>query len=310
MSESERASPREASAVGAASGGSGSFHTSTLHDERLSSASLETLWQAWTAPAARRLWAAPRGEATVLEECDVGGPRNAVRQPEGEEELRCTHTWLSLRPASFSVSAATETVGGRFLSASLITATFSSDQTTSRVRLTVQRSAACGETDEGAASRLAAGLDALADVAARTMLIERVIPVSRERVWGAWMNETRLPTWWGPDGFTCRTTRIDLRPGGEWVFDMIGPDGTVFPNHHLYHEIIPHERFAYSLLWGENGPKHADAWASFEPTEGGTLVRLGMVFSSVAEFQTAEGFGASALGQQTLGKLERALLQP
>jgi uncharacterized protein YndB with AHSA1/START domain len=54
------------------------------------------------------------------------------------------------------------------------------------------------------------------------------------------------------------------------VFDMIAPDGTVFPNHHLYGEVRPEERIGYTLLWGENGPKHADAWASFEERDGAT----------------------------------------
>jgi len=80
-------------------------------------------------------------------------------------------------------------------------------------------------------------------------------------------------------------TRTDLRAGGEWVFDMIGPDGTVFPNHHLYNEVRPEERIGYALLWGENGPKHADAWAAFEEQDGATKVTLGMVFSTAAEFQ-------------------------
>lgn len=65
------------------------------------------------------------------------------------------------------------------------------------------------------------------------------------------------------------------------------------------------KRLAYTLLWGENGPKHADAWASFEDQDGATKVVLGMVFSTEAEFQQAKGFGAVELGQQTLGKLER-----
>ena len=89
---------------------------------------------------------------------------------------------------------------------------------------------------------------------------------------------------------------------------MIGPDGTVFPNHHRYVEVRPEERLAYTLLWGENGPKHADAWASFEDMGEATKVTLGMVMSTAAEYQTAKGFGAEALGQQTLGKLERAVL--
>jgi uncharacterized protein YndB with AHSA1/START domain len=89
------------------------------------------------------------------------------------------------------------------------------------------------------------------------------------------------------------------------VFDMFGPDGTVYPNHHRYIEMRPEDRIGYTLLWGENGPKHADAWAAFEDTGDATRVTLGMVFSTAAEFQDARGFGAEALGLQTLGKLAR-----
>ena len=119
------------------------------------------------------------------------------------------------------------------------------------------------------------------------------------------MNPETLPEWWGPEGFSCRTKRIDLRTGGEWVFDMIAPDGTVFPNHHLYGEVRADDRIGYTLLWGENGPKHADAWVSFEEADGATKVTLGMVLSTAAEFEEAKGFGAVELGLQTLGKLAR-----
>ncbi len=142
----------------------------------------------------------------------------------------------------------------------------------------------------------------------RTMLIERVIKAPVALVWGAWLNEASLPKWWGPDGFSCRTSRIDLRQGGEWVFDMIGPDGTVYPNHHRYTLIRPQSRIEYTLLWGENGHKHADAWASFEDIGAATKITLGMVFITREEFETARGFGAVELGQQTLGKLEKAVL--
>ena len=62
------------------------------------------------------------------------------------------------------------------------------------------------------------------------------------------MNPETLPQWWGPDGYSCRTQKIDLRAGGEWVFDMIAPDGTIFPNHHRYHDVRPGERIGYALL--------------------------------------------------------------
>src|SRR3546814_600557 len=154
----------------------------------------------------------------------------------------------------------------------------------------------------------AAALNNLAGVAARTMVLERVIRAPCDLVWAAWMNPETLPQWWGPDGFSCRTTRIDLRAGGEWVFDMIAPDGTVFPNHHRYGDIRALESLNYTLHWGENGPKHADAWATFEDQGGVTRVTLAMVFSTEAEFQEAKGVGAVELGLQTLGKLERFVL--
>jgi uncharacterized protein YndB with AHSA1/START domain len=121
------------------------------------------------------------------------------------------------------------------------------------------------------------------------------------------MNADSLPKWWGPDGFSCRTSRIDLRAGGEWVFDMIAPDGTVFPNHHKYGAVIPGVRLDYTLHWGENGPKHADAWAMFEDQGGATKVTLGMVMATAKEYQDAKGFGAEALGLQTLGKLAKII---
>lgn len=146
------------------------------------------------------------------------------------------------------------------------------------------------------------------DIAARTLVIERVIQAPVALVWGAWMNAESLPTWFGPAGFSCRTKRIDLRAGGEWVFDMIGPDGTVYPNHHRYGAVEALARIEYTLLWGENGPKHADATATFEDQGGATKVTLSMVMATVEEATNARNFGAVEMGQQTLAKLEAVVL--
>jgi len=147
----------------------------------------------------------------------------------------------------------------------------------------------------------------MTDLSDRTMVINRVIAAPVATVWGAWWNAETLPQWWGPDGFSCRTTRIDLRAGGEWVFDMIAPDGTVFPNHHRYGPVVPLSEITYTLHWGENGPKHADAVARFESVGDGTRVTLTMVFNTAEEWANARGFGAEALGLQTLGKLAKAV---
>lgn len=141
--------------------------------------------------------------------------------------------------------------------------------------------------------------------AGRRMVIERLIAAPPAAVWAAWADPAHLPRWWGPEGYSCRTRRIDLRAGGEWVFDMIGPDGTVFPNHHRYTTMIPPARIDYTLHWGENGPRHADASVRLEGRGGGTLVTLTMVFVTAAEYRAARDIGAPALGLQTLAKLAR-----
>lgn len=281
----------------------------TLTFERGISAPLAAVWQAWTAPAARAVWASPTPSVTVeFLEADtrVGGREISLCKVEGEPDIRAECGWLDLQPETRSVNYEVISTGGETQSAALVTAEFSGSDEKSRLVITVQLSSLAKAMQAGYREGFNAGLDNLAGVARRTMLLQRVIKAPRSVVWGAWMNPKTLPLWWGPSGFSCRTTRIDLKTGGEWVFDMIGPDGTVYPNHHLYHDVKPEERFGYSLLWGENGPKHADAWASFEnEADGSTRVTLGMVFATEAEFQNAKGFGAVELGYQTLGKLER-----
>jgi len=280
----------------------------TLTFQRKVAAPATVLWQAWTAPAARALWAAPSPAVTVeFLEADtrVGGREVSLCKVDGVPDMRSECGWLELQPKQLSVNYEVISQDGVTQSIALVTAKISELEERSRLDLTVQLSSLAGDMAAGYQAGFGAALDNLARAAERTMILERVIQAPRSAVWAAWVNPETLPKWWGPDGFSCRTKRIDLRPGGEWVFDMIAPDGTVFPNHHLYHEVRSEERIGYTLLWGENGPKHADAWACFEDRDGATKVTLCMVFSTAAEFQEARAFGAVELGQQTLGKLER-----
>lgn len=284
----------------------GSFATLTF--DRQVSAPVDTLWQVWTAPAARAVWAAPAPAVTVtFLEADtrVGGREVSLCTVEDEPQIRCESSWLDLLPPRRSVTCEVISSEGVAQSAALVTADFASAGAGSRIAVTVQLSSLARDMEADYRQGFDAGLDNLVDVATRTMVLRRVIHAPRQVVWGAWMNPDTLPRWWGPEGFTCRTRRIDLRAGGEWVFDMIAPDGTVFPNHHQYHEVRAEDRIGYALLWGENGPKHADAWALFEETDDATTVTLGMVFSTATAFQEARDIGAVELGMQTLGKLAR-----
>ncbi len=280
----------------------------TLTFERHVTAPVGTLWQVWTAPAARAIWAPPAPTVTVefLEaETRVGGREVSLCKVAGQPDIRCETGWLELQPNRCSVNSEMISSEGVTHSVALVTAMFSDAGEGSRIVVTVQLSSLAEDMEAGYRQGFGAGLDNLEGLAELTMVMQRVIKAPRNVVWGAWMNPETLPEWWGPDGFSCLTKRIDLRQGGEWVFDMIGPDGTVYPNHHLYTEVRAEDRIGYTLLWGENGPKHADAWVTLEEVDGATRVTLGMVLGTAADFQAARSFGAVELGMQTLGKLAR-----
>lgn len=280
----------------------------TLTFARSVAAPVGTLWEAWTAPAARAVWAAPTpGVEVVFLEADtaVGGREVSLCKVAGQADIRCEVGWLLLEPGRRSVNSEVILREGVALSAALVTAEVAAEGEGSRIAVTVQLCDLAGGMEAGYRAGFEAGTGNLAAVAGRMMVIRRRIAAPVAAVWAAWWESASLPRWWGPEGFSCRTARIDLRAGGEWVFDMIGPDGTVWPNHHRYGAVLPGARIDYALHAGEGGPKHADAWAGFAAVEGGTEVTLGMVFASAEEWQGAKAFGAEALGLQTLGKLAR-----
>lgn len=65
----------------------------------------------------------------------------------------------------------------------------------------------------------------------------RDIPEPVGRVYGAFVGPEKLPRWWGPEGFTCRTEAIEPRPGGEWRVMLVGPDGREYDNVYRFVEM-------------------------------------------------------------------------
>ena len=108
---------------------------STLTFERRVAAPPSVLWQAWTAPAARAVWAAPAPTVTVeFIEADtrVGGREISLCKVAGQPDIRCEAGWLELRPAERSVSYEVISSEGVTQSAALVTAEFHAEGAESR----------------------------------------------------------------------------------------------------------------------------------------------------------------------------------
>ena len=70
-----------------------------------------------------------------------------------------------------------------------------------------------------------------------TFQTSRLLAFSPQAVFAAIQDPQRLARWWGPNGFTNQFEVFDFRPGGSWVFDMVGPDGTRYANESVFFHI-------------------------------------------------------------------------
>jgi uncharacterized protein YndB with AHSA1/START domain len=115
---------------------------------------------------------------------------------------------------------------------------------------------------------------AVADVAEGIVLARVELAVSPERVFRALTTE-ELATWWGADD-RYRTTRfaIEPRPGGHWLTEGVGADGTKFRVEGEVLQIDPPRRLVQTWRpsWNEGAP--TTVAYSLAPIDRGTRVTL------------------------------------
>lgn len=57
--------------------------------------------------------------------------------------------------------------------------------------------------------------------------LERTYRANIEDLWALWTTPDGFEAWWGPEGFRVAVRKLDLRVGGEIVYDMIAEDPEV-----------------------------------------------------------------------------------
>ena len=139
----------------------------------------------------------------------------------------------------------------------------------------------------------------------REIVMSRVIDAPRDLVFEAWSDPQHLPIWFGPKGFEIETFEIDVRVGGVWRFNMIGPDGTVYPNRMRFRRIDRPK-----LMEMDHGDDQDDDPSMFrfiltfaEQSDGKTVLMMRQLASTMEQRDHMIGFGAVEYGLQTLDKL-------
>ena len=138
----------------------------------------------------------------------------------------------------------------------------------------------------------------------REVVVARTIEGPRPLVFEAFTDVKHLAHWFGPNGFTTTTHRLEFRPGGVWDYIMHGPDGTDYPNYVVYREIVPSERIVFDHGSRVDDPKAFVSTVTFVERGAATEVTMRAVFKTKAmRDEVVDQFGAIEGGKQTLGRL-------
>lgn len=162
------------------------------------------------------------------------------------------------------------------------------------------------------------------------VLLTRVLDAPRERVWRAWTDPELLKKWWGPEGFTAPSIKLDLRVGGQYIFAMHGPEGSEWDKDMysagVYQEIVLNEKLVVTDYFSdEEGnmldptefgqdpafPKESVMTVLFEEVEDGKT-KISLLYpepATEAEQQALEKSGSTEGWNSSFNKLEKILIE-
>jgi uncharacterized protein YndB with AHSA1/START domain len=121
---------------------------------------------------------------------------------------------------------------------------------------------------------------------AKPFVISRTFDAPRELVFDVWTNAAHLEKWFGPKGFSVKSAKIDLRPGGIYHYCMTAPNGSLMWGKWVFRELKRPERIVLINCFSDaqggitrnpfmpTWPLETLATSTFTETNGKTTVTL------------------------------------
>ena len=147
-----------------------------------------------------------------------------------------------------------------------------------------------------------------------------VLKVSREfaadvsLVWKAWTQADLLDQWWAPRPWRTETKSMEFKPGGRWVYEMVGPSGERHGAVQIYSEIKKEDFFSGKDAFADSDGKIneslpvADWKNTFKRTPNGTLVITVAKYPSTEALQTVLNMGMEEGLTMAQGNLDELLM--
>ncbi|HRN69961.1 MAG TPA: SRPBCC domain-containing protein [Candidatus Woesebacteria bacterium] len=162
------------------------------------------------------------------------------------------------------------------------------------------------------------------------VIITRVFDAPRELVWKAWTEPEMIKKWWGPEGFTSPSAKVDLRVGGKYIYAMHGPAGSEWDRDMysagIFKEIVLYEKIVVTDYFSDaegnminpdqegqdsNFPKEMAVTILFEEVDNGKT-KLSVIYPKPETAEQMEAMLKSGMEEgwnSSLNKLEIALKQ-
>jgi uncharacterized protein YndB with AHSA1/START domain len=295
---------------------------------RLLNAPREVVWDAWTDPKQVVEWWGPRGFTTTIHEMDVrpGGVwRHTMHGPDGTDYPNKSVFIEVVKPERIVFSHGGGKKGSRGVS---FEATWTFEARGNKTLITLRSVFPSAEARDYVVKEYGAieggnqTLDRLEELLRKTpiavertfgapaeavasggeFVISRVFDAPRELVWKAFTEPERMEQWWGPKGMRVHVAKLELRPGGTFLYSMRAPDGKDWWGKWVYREITAPEKLVTVVSFTDesgNPVRHplSPAWplevlstATFTDQAGKTLltVRSAAINATEEERKTFE----------------------
>lgn len=142
------------------------------------------------------------------------------------------------------------------------------------------------------------------------IVLTRSFDAPRELVWQVITSPEHVANWWGPRHMTTKVLKMDMRPGGEWRFENISPDGRriIFKGEYL--EIQAPERVVQTFgMEGMFEDKRIVETATLTEVDGKTIFQNVSRFESNADRDGMLATGMAKGAGESYDQLEELLVQ-
>ena len=147
----------------------------------------------------------------------------------------------------------------------------------------------------------------------KSIIVSREFDAPIEKVWQAYTDSQLLDQWWGPSPWRAETKRMNFKPGGHWLYAMVGPGGEKHWALMNYIAIDPLKGYDIEdAFCDEEGNLNSDlpvsrGRMSFSKTAYGTRVEFKMIYTTETDVQKIVEMGFEQGITMCLDQLEQLL---